>query len=289
MPDSPSDLPLHVTPRRGGVADYPPGATFGPRRLRDWEFVWIVSGDAEWECLGRRHPLPTGALALARPGMRDGFRWDQRRPTRHGFIHFDCTWSDPRLPARDDWPLVLDARAARPLITNLELALETFDQDHPLAASIAHQALRLAVLAFALGGSRDLDPALGAGLHPALQRMVERVLDALEHAATLEELAAAAGCSASHLHRLCSEAFGRSPQQLQRQLRLDRAAELLARSNLAVQEVATRCGFACPFHFSKTFARAYRCSPRAFRRRALAGDTVPTTPLLHNLRRMSGR
>src|ERR1700752_3800704 len=31
-----------------GLADYPPGATFGPRTLRDYEFVLIVEGDVLW-------------------------------------------------------------------------------------------------------------------------------------------------------------------------------------------------------------------------------------------------
>src|SRR5436190_7225761 len=31
-----------------GVAVYPPGATFGPRQLEDFEFVWLLQGTAEW-------------------------------------------------------------------------------------------------------------------------------------------------------------------------------------------------------------------------------------------------
>jgi hypothetical protein len=30
-----------------GLAVYPPGATFGPRRLQDFEFVWLLQGTAE--------------------------------------------------------------------------------------------------------------------------------------------------------------------------------------------------------------------------------------------------
>src|SRR5258708_37845736 len=81
-----------------GLAFYPPGATFGPRTLGDFEFVWIVDGDVVWECDGLAHPAPAGTVLLARPGMRDGFRWDPKRPTRHGYVHFTLAQHGAPLP-----------------------------------------------------------------------------------------------------------------------------------------------------------------------------------------------
>ena len=41
----PSQVTLHHGP---AVADYPPGASFGPIRLPDFELVWLLSGTASW-------------------------------------------------------------------------------------------------------------------------------------------------------------------------------------------------------------------------------------------------
>lgn len=39
---------LDVSLPAGGVATYPAGASFGPRVMHDWEFVWMMEGDAEY-------------------------------------------------------------------------------------------------------------------------------------------------------------------------------------------------------------------------------------------------
>ena len=35
-------------PTNHGLATYPAGAAFGPRIMRDFEFVWIMEGDVEY-------------------------------------------------------------------------------------------------------------------------------------------------------------------------------------------------------------------------------------------------
>ena len=70
------------------IAVYPAGATFGPRRLNDYEFVWMLEGDAEYRWNERRMDAPEGSVLLCRPPATDAFRWDARRRTRHAFFHF---------------------------------------------------------------------------------------------------------------------------------------------------------------------------------------------------------
>src|SRR5437773_3582903 len=79
---------LLFSPVGGAIAVYPPGSTWGPRTLHDFEFVWILEGDAVWSCNGVRHEAPPGTLLLARPGTREHYRWDPAHQTRHAFVHF---------------------------------------------------------------------------------------------------------------------------------------------------------------------------------------------------------
>jgi hypothetical protein len=75
------------------LAHYPPGASYRPRTLTDFELVWLRTGSAQWqagECANLR--LAPGDLLLIPPGTRDEFRWDREAPTRHGYVHFR---SDP--------------------------------------------------------------------------------------------------------------------------------------------------------------------------------------------------
>jgi len=80
-----------------GVAVYPPGATFGPRRLEDFEFVWLLQGTAEWCYDQGRIALGPNRLLLGRPGIQDSFVWDRTRPTRHSSERPGRRISEPEL------------------------------------------------------------------------------------------------------------------------------------------------------------------------------------------------
>lgn len=272
--------------RQGGVATYPPGATFGPRTLRDHEFVWIISGDVEWNVDGTLVSAPEGTLLLARPGQHDRFRWDPRHRTRHGYVHFDLDANGASLPPAEQWPLARqlpEQDVIRPLFHHLGRLLGRGDA---ASRELAQGALRQALLAFLSGEVGAGDMAANAG-HPLIDRALEYVQerwaeapDALD-AITLGDLARSAGVSKTHLSRVFQQVLGTSPAAALRQLRLDRAATLLARSNLNVQAVAEATGFASAFHFSRVFRALYGRSPRAFRAAIAGGET----PALNRLTR----
>jgi AraC family transcriptional regulator len=49
------------------------------------------------------------------------------------------------------------------------------------------------------------------------------------------------------------------------QRRVEEARSLLADWNLSASEIALRCGFAHPTHFSETVSRMTRVAPRVYR------------------------
>ena len=82
----------------------------------------------------------------------------------------------------------------------------------------------------------------------------------------ISEIARAAGIHPIHLARTFREFFGCTPGDYLRRCRLDRAALLLTRNNLPIGRIAAEAGFADQSHFSKAFRKAYRTSPREYRR-----------------------
>jgi AraC-like DNA-binding protein len=282
VPGPADDLDL-VLPDAFAVAIYPAGASFGPRALHNWEFVWMIEGDAEYRRGDAIVPAPEGSVVLCRPGATDFFRWDPARRTRHAYFHFEVrslpsrwpppeTWSPVRLPQNGD--------LLRPLFRHL---LTWGDGGDPVQT-------RLTVLhlfaAFVTGQIVSGDAAPPAPLPPPVERAwayLARRLDEQPAApVTLGQLADAACVTPVHLCRLFKTATGHTPAETVRLARLDRAAILLARSNYSVREVAAICGFDSPFHFSRRFKEAFGRSPRALRRALVEGQTsaVPTTRLV---------
>ena len=71
--------------------------------------------------------------------------------------------------------------------------------------------------------------------------------------------------SRSVFARRFQECFARTPMDYVRDVRLRRAAQLLHRGELSVNDIATRVGFASRSHFSRAFGEHFDCSPAEFR------------------------
>ncbi len=108
-------------------------------------------------------------------------------------------------------------------------------------------------------------PWLVALEHPRLGRAVSAMFERPAAPHTLEGLAEAAGMSRAAFAERFRKSFGRSPMAFLRELRLCRAARLLAETALPVKSVAGRVGFASRSHFSRAFKARFGTDPAGYR------------------------
>ena len=99
---------------------------------------------------------------------------------------------------------------------------------------------------------------------------------------SLEELGRKIGCSHFYLSRIFSTQTGLTITQYLRQLRMEKAAELLRSGEYNVTEAALEVGYASPSHFSQAFHETFGCCPGLY---PLATPTQ--TPALPKPRRDS--
>ena len=83
----------------------------------------------------------------------------------------------------------------------------------------------------------------------------------LEEPPTLEQLGKQVGCSPFYLSRLFSQEAGMTIQQYIRQIRMERAAELLRTGQCNVTEAAVAVGYNSLSHFSSAFHETFGCCP----------------------------
>jgi AraC family transcriptional regulator len=264
---------------------YPPGATYGPRTLQDFELVWVTSGSARWHWIDghRELTLRPGALLLARPGMRDELHWNPSVPTRHGYVHFRL---DPR-PCSASWALVRPALPPGPIAGLLDYLLwlgqERVEGWPTHAAQTISTLLSLFVSAPLPDGRPAAEPSpLAIALDHVRNAWLRNV-----RPVELAELATAAHVSKEHLGRLFRRHYGAGIVGSLELIRLGRAATLLERSNLTVTEVASSVGFRDPLHFSKRFRRAYGVSPRTYRAGSRKADPLDSRGLRALSRRLA--
>jgi AraC-like DNA-binding protein len=97
------------------------------------------------------------------------------------------------------------------------------------------------------------------------QERVEQVIFLLKQdlaaPPSLEELGKRIGCSHFYLSRIFSTQTGQTITQYLRQLRMEKAAELLKSREYNVTEVALEVGYNSPSHFSQAFHETFGCCP----------------------------
>jgi AraC family transcriptional regulator len=98
-----------------------------------------------------------------------------------------------------------------------------------------------------------------------IRRAVEMMHAHMDRELPLEELASAAYLSPFHFARLFKKLTGTSPHAYLATLRVQRAQQLLAETDLSISELSARVGYSSPSHFSKAFRQSTGLTPRAFR------------------------
>ena len=94
-----------------------------------------------------------------------------------------------------------------------------------------------------------------------VERTKEVLARDLANPPTLEQLGAEVGCSPFYLSRIFSREVGLTIPQYLRNIRMDRAAELLRSGRFNVSEAAVEVGYSSLSHFSKAFCETIGCCP----------------------------
>lgn len=218
--------------------------------LRGEGRAWVDGG---WRRIG-------AGQALATP-MRVAHAYEAvgRMPWVVGWV----TWSGPTVPFAGPRLLAVDPRSLLAAIDGLHRATRA-GGDPVLPALWADVLQREAVL------------PLGAARAPSRLAHLWEAVDAEPSAAwDITALARRAGIGPEQLRRLCLREVGRSPMRQVAQIRLERAAALLAGTPLSIAAIAGRVGYDSAFSFSTAFRRWRGATPSAWRDVQGGADGVP--------------
>ncbi|MEU3888830.1 helix-turn-helix domain-containing protein [Streptomyces sp. NPDC029041] len=205
----------------------------------------------------------TGAFVLAAAGLLDG-----RRATTHWQVadHFRRTFPrvdlDPDVLFVDDHPFLTSAGAA----SGVDICLHLVRKDHGsrLANSVAR---RCVVPPFRDGGQAQYIeqpvPEQGAASTAATRAWA---LERLDEPLTLADLSGHARMSRRTFARRFQGEVGLSPGRWLIQQRVVRARHLLESSDLTVDQIAGRVGFATGASLRQHLHAAIGVSPQAYRR-----------------------
>lgn len=98
-----------------------------------------------------------------------------------------------------------------------------------------------------------------------LRCAIEYINENIEKDLTLSEIAFSVGMSPYHFARTFKQATGLPPHQYLVKCRISKAKQLLAKTDLAIAEIAYHVGFASQSHFTTLFRKHTATTPKAYR------------------------
>ncbi|MER7701484.1 helix-turn-helix domain-containing protein [Kitasatospora sp. NPDC097605] len=209
----------------------------------------------------------TGVLTLAATGLLDG-----RRATTAWRHTGELARRHPRVEVDPGGTLVADGpfRTSGGVFGGLDVCLRLLAEDHgERIAGRTRRELLSPLLVHAERVAESIDRTLAdtSGLSATLEWLESSLHLPLAPA----DIAAHAGVSVSSLNRRFLARTGVSAPRYLLRLRLQRARELLERTDEPVEAIAARTGFASPAALRPHFARLTGTTPRAYRARHRSG------------------
>ncbi|WP_168120306.1 AraC family transcriptional regulator [Paenibacillus sp. HB172176] len=233
-------------------------------------FQYTLSGQGYIEIDRQVFALPQGSAFLVKiPSNHRYYYKDQSRP-------WEILWLNLRGDeARRIWDMVIEQEghvirreADSPVIAELRELLrriaEEKQTDKYVLSSLAYN--WMLALAKSSGEMRREVGATGSTiLLKAKAYLKERYATPL----TLDMLAEHCGINKHHLCRLFQKSVQTSPLAYLRDRRIEAAIALLRTTELAVQEIGSRCGFDSPSYFGKVFREYMSMTPKEYRMKKL--------------------
>lgn len=193
-------------------------------------------------------------------------------------------WHEPLHPFLRNLPAWFVLRADKlPTLSTPRLTIGLIDRElneAPLGSSMALNGLLDAVFAMALREISRQQTGQAPNLnHAVTDRAVREVLTLmqghLQHRWTLEELAQRGGVSRSGLAERFRTIMGETPLSHLRNLRMQKAMQLLSENKQSIEQIAQAVGYQDAFSFSKLFKRCTSLTPGQFRKKDAAENQSP--------------
>ncbi len=137
---------------------------------------------------------------------------------------------------------------------------------HEISGEMARKSASILMIPYEL--MRSEQPALSFnGVRSPLIRKAIRIFEeTLEEPVAMIDVARKLGISVRQMERAFRMALDRTAFEVREELRVKKAKELLAQSNLSLLEVAVACGFTDTRSMNRSFSRQKQKAPRDYRR-----------------------
>lgn len=274
------DLQIHFD-RRGRTIWAPKQHTpreWFERILVDFTFWFFFQGNGELITAdGKILPLREGTCLCMKPGMGLEVRQIGDNLLGDYYFHLDFSIAGKVLPVQE-WPelpfyseivdITFFSQVAGRILRLLNGLF--ISGKHPSETDIKEAELLMKCLLMELARNEcEIQQLSQAAISRHQEKVLSRVLSKLydnpTHFHSVSDMARAAGYSVSHFRTLCVTLTGKPPSEILIRARMERAKDLLLRSDLAVGMIAEQLGYENIYYFSHQFKEITGMPPSTYR------------------------
>lgn len=238
-----------------------------PQGCPEWVLIYCVKGSGAANINGIRVQVRTGDALFLPPNVTHSYHADSTKPWTIYWLHAAgrrATAICERLTQQSaNWVLPVESQAELPaLFLDIEGKLRRLpSSDALLEMSLATGSLFGRLLEIQRRQHLCEATHLQARLTPAVRYMQ----NALHATVTVAEMAQLAQLSPSHFTAMFRRQMGCPPLKYFLRLKMQKAAELLDRTQMPVNTIASNLGYADPMYFSRAFRQEHGMPPTAYR------------------------
>lgn len=229
------------------------GTSINSQAHNCYELVYFHKASGILTIGDEEYPLRSGTIYIVYPGtvhseihIGDGFV---------SFLGFNCA-NFPQDDIAESTYNILQHKSIGDIIKRI--ISEAIEQKQNYTDIISHKLAEIILLLQRYLDNDDTQPRSLGYISSYISEYYNQTID-------FNRLAKISGYSPDHFRHMFTREFGISPKQMQIDVRLKNAADLLLDSEKSCTEIAALCGFSTSSQFSKMFFNKYNISPLKFR------------------------
>lgn len=238
-------------PVQFGYEDCAPSHSFGPAIRDFWLLHYVISGTGTFTREGVTHTVKSGEIFVIPPFVQTYYEADKENPWHYQWIGFE---SDQPLPEALVKNHIIKFKNAGKIFEDMERCRNMSTGQTAFLSSKIWE-----LMAVILEAERD-ETADNDFVQKAIQCMHSEYM----YDISVAGLAKRFNVDRCYFSSLFSENVGISPSQYLINLRLEKAADLLAGHKESVSVVALSVGYSDIYNFSKAFKKKYGVSPKKY-------------------------
>jgi len=239
---------------------------WGPGVRDHFLIHYVVSGKGYYRLGSDLFSLQTGDIFLVYPDTEITYFADGTNPWEYYWVGFSGSDAEVLISCTDfhrKSPVIHQSGWGKEIQKHIYRIYQSRGSQFANAVQMAGELyLTLAVMIRASSRSEQHSPNISLYLQKSLSFITANYASPI----TVEDIAAYAGISRSHLYREFQAHLAQSPKEYLTEFRIRRAKQLLRDSELSLTAIANSIGYDNSLYFSKAFHKVTGSSPSEYKR-----------------------